>query len=77
MLPDDLYSNYTGPFGVPLAMDTTSLSSYNPVPPAVYSSNTDMMYNTIFKQLLATTFGGLTDEEIRTACIAYYPERFI
>ena len=63
MLPDDLYSNYTGPFGVPLAADTTS--------------GIDMLYGTIFKQLLATTFGGLTDEEIRTACIAHYPERFI
>ena len=64
MLPDDLYSTHTGPFGAPLAVDTTSLSSYDPI-------------RTIFKQLLATTFGGLTDEEIRTACIAYYPERFI
>ena len=63
MLPDDLYSRYTGPFGVPLAVDTTS--------------GTDKMYRTIFEQLLATTFGGLTSEEIRTACIAYYPERFI
>lgn len=63
MLPDDLYSRYTGPFGVPLAVDTTS--------------DIDRMYNTIFEQLLVTTFGGLTDEEIRTACIAYYPERFI
>ena len=77
MLPDDLYSKYTGPFGALLAVDTTSLSSYNPVPPTVYSSGTDMTYSTIFKQLLATTFGGLTSEEIRTACIAYYPERFI
>lgn len=63
MLPDDLYSKYTGPFGVPLAVDTTS--------------GIDRMYSTIVKQLLATTFGGLTSEEIRTACIAHYPERFI
>ena len=74
MLPDDLYSKYTGPFGVPLAMDTTFLSSYNP---ATHDVVTTTAYDTIFKQLLATTFGGLTDEEIRTACIAYYPERFI
>ena len=63
MLPDDLYSKHTGPFGVPLAVDTTS--------------GIDRMYSTIVKQLLATTFGGLTSEEIRTACIAHYPERFI
>lgn len=63
MLPDDLYSKHTGPFGVPLAVDTTS--------------GTDKMYRTIFEQLLAATFGGLTNEEIRTACIAYYPERFV
>lgn len=63
MLPDELYSKHTGLFGAPLAADTTL--------------GIDRMYNTLFEQLLATTFGGLTSEEIRTACIAYYPERFI
>ena len=74
MLPDDLFSKSTAPFGAPLTTYTTSLSSYSP---ATHTAVTATAYDTLFSQLLVTTFGGLTNEEIRTACIAYYPERFI
>ena len=78
MFPDSIYSlPLTNPLGSVRTSNHTYLATTSDATAISTSDGRTYSKDLYLDHLLATTFGGLTDEEIRTACIAYYPERFI